>query len=178
MVLQFYSAALADHFQAKGGTEAATANRQAAQFTAYALRAKELASKVNNMSSVLIQNNDSSTVACSEAVSQWPAALSQGKVEEAARLLKTAYELYHKGSETDAHDAAVSNKHALAWMCQQAGRHREAEALYLEVRCPREHLHAGSAAVGRRLHCMQSVPTIPVNGAVQTRALPTWQATL
>ena len=44
----------------------------------------------------------------------------------------------------DAQEAAATNKHVLASICQQAGRHREAEALFLEVRCPRERLHAGS----------------------------------
>lgn len=84
-------------------------------------------------------------------------------------MLQTAHELYHRGSETDAQGAAASNKQVLAGMCQQAGRHRDAIALYLEVRCPIEHLQAGGGATGRRLHCMPFC--WPAGAPVQSIAL-------
>ena len=126
---------MAEQFQVWGGRDAAEAKKDAAQYLDSALRAEALARKVKNALHPMLRGGSAILVSPRVTLAE---ALSQGRVEEAERLLQTATELAYKGSGTDAQEAAASNKQALAMICQQLGRYRDAEALFLEVRCPHE----------------------------------------
>ena len=127
--MQGNAAAPANDTQAKAGSEAPATN-YTAQYTVYTQRGKSLADEVRVAVTQFIQQRLHVLVLCLALC--WAEAGSQGKLEDAERLLLAALYMARKGwGESDAHYAAATAN--LANVCRLAGKHFKAEALYLEV---------------------------------------------